>query len=73
MADSAAKRYLGTLVYVDLDASGGIVLTTEDKWSAAIAGQAIEVTNRIVLDPETLDALVQWCHMNLPDTMYDAT
>jgi hypothetical protein len=44
-----AKRYLGDAVYAEFDsATLGVILTTED---------GIRETNRIVLEPEVLDAL----------------
>jgi len=45
------KFYLGDAVYAELDSFGAVVLTTED---------GISTTNRIVLEEETLDALMQW-------------
>lgn len=43
------KEYLGDGVYAEIDAGlGGIVLTTSD---------GLEVTNKIVLEPEVLAAL----------------
>lgn len=47
---SALAAYLGDGVYADFDGFG-IVLTTED---------GIEVTNRIVLEPETLANFTRW-------------
>jgi hypothetical protein len=44
----ASKSYLGDGVYIEFG-DYGIVLTTED---------GISVTNRIVLEPEVLDALI---------------
>ena len=42
------KQYLGDAVYVD-DDGFGVVLTTED---------GVRVTNRIVLEPAVVDALL---------------
>lgn len=43
------RQYIGDAVYAEVDdMSGGLVLTTED---------GIEVTNRIVLEPEVLETL----------------
>lgn len=44
------KAYIGDGAYVELGPCG-IVLTTED---------GINITNRIVLEPEVLDALLKW-------------
>lgn len=44
------KMYLGDGVYAELDGLD-VVLTTED---------GIRATNRIVLEPEVLDALNRW-------------
>lgn len=45
-----SKRYIGDGVYADFDGYG-IVLTTED---------GISVTNRIVVEPEVYDSLMQF-------------
>lgn len=47
MKNGKFKRYLGDAVYADYDGFN-IILTTEN---------GIEVDNRIVLDPEVLEAL----------------
>lgn len=47
---SPKKRYLGDGVFVDVDGHG-LVLTTEN---------GVEETNRIVLEPEVYDALLQY-------------
>ena len=44
------KQYLGDGVYVEID-EYGLVLTTEN---------GIDVTNRIVLEPEVYDSLEQY-------------
>jgi hypothetical protein len=51
------KSYIGDGVYAELDGAipNTVVLTTEN---------GIEVTNRIVLEPEVLDALYQWLDRN---------
>ena len=48
---SETKRYLGDAVYADVDRFGCLVLTTEN---------GIEVTNRIVLEDITYDALLRY-------------
>ena len=48
---SKQKSYLGDAVYVDVDEYNAIVLTTEDGYKS---------TNRIVLEPEVMDALLSW-------------
>jgi|HubBroStandDraft_5_1064220.scaffolds.fasta_scaffold38287_4 hypothetical protein len=45
------KQYLGHAVYVDYDAAIGLVLTTEDGFTA---------TNTIFMDPEVYAALVEY-------------
>lgn len=45
------KDYLGDGVYVERDAFGNIVLTTENGY---------RTTNTIILEPETLAALLEW-------------
>lgn len=45
------KDYLGDGVYVCVDDYGAVVLTTEN---------GIEATNRIVLEPEVIQAFTQW-------------
>lgn len=45
------KRYIGDGVYIELDEFGAYVLTTE-------TGAA--TTNRIVLEPEVMDALLNY-------------
>lgn len=52
MADQEEKAYLGDGVYAQWEEPTlSVVLTTED---------GITQTNRIVLEPEVLDALKQW-------------
>lgn len=46
-----SKKYLGDGVYVDLNDSFQIVLTTEN---------GIEATNEIYLDDEIIDELIKW-------------
>lgn len=46
-----SKDYLGDAVYVEEDRDGRIVLTTED---------GIRATNRIVLEPEVLEAFLEY-------------
>jgi len=53
---SEARVYLGDGVYADLE-YGDIVLTTENGY---------ETTNRIVLDPVVLDALLRYAEHHLP-------
>lgn len=45
------RTYLGDAVYAELDEWGCIILTTEN---------GLSVTNRIVLEPHVMDALVRW-------------
>lgn len=45
------KEYIGDGVYAEFDKYNSVVLTTEN---------GIEVTNRIVLEPEVLAALLNW-------------
>jgi hypothetical protein len=45
------KQYIGDGVYAEFDNFGDLVLTTED---------GVLVTNRIVLEPETLSTLQQF-------------
>ena len=51
MSRSSKAEYLGDAVYADVDPLGGVVLTTED---------GIMATNRIVLEFEVMDALLNW-------------
>jgi hypothetical protein len=45
------KQYLGDGVYIEIDYDTSLVLTTEN---------GIEVTNRIVLERETLCAMIKY-------------
>jgi hypothetical protein len=56
------KEYLGDAVYVKID-DFGIILTTED---------GIKITNRIVLEPSTIDSLVTYIekHKKLHNLAY---
>lgn len=45
------KQYIGDAVYADIEADGSITLTTES---------GINITNRIVLEPQVYDALLRW-------------
>ena len=47
---TAAKQYLGDAVYIEFDGFA-IVLTTED---------GVSITNQIVLEPEVLDAFMNY-------------
>lgn len=47
------KLYLGDSVYVDRDNEGRLVLTTEN-------GYHDDPRNRIVLEPEVLEALIKY-------------
>ena len=49
--NSPNLSYLGDGVYADIDPYGSLILTTED---------GIEATNRIVLDPSVVGALVTY-------------
>ena len=45
------KQYLGDSVYAEYDENGQIILTTEN---------GLDVTNKIYLEPEVLQALVRY-------------
>lgn len=47
------KTYLGDSVYVDVDEMERLVLTTEN-------GYPDDPSNRVVLEPEVLDALIKY-------------
>jgi len=48
---SEVKKYLGDGVYVDWEPHYGLKLTTEN---------GVEVTNKILLEPAVLEALINW-------------
>lgn len=52
----SAKRCLGNSIYVDEGELERVVLTTED---------SVSVSNRIVLEPFVLKALIDWLEENL--------
>lgn len=54
---SPVAAYLGDAVYADLDEQGRLVLTTED---------GIDVTNRIVFEPEVILSLINYINRTYP-------
>lgn len=51
------KTYLGDGAYAEVDECGDVILTTED---------GIRTTNRIVLEPEVLDAFMRYVKVDEP-------
>lgn len=61
---SEHRAYIGDGVYVDIDPDLGIVLTTEN---------GIEVTNRIVLEPDVLLSFVVYCRNSIFANLVEMT